>query len=207
MESVYAVKDGNVFEACLGRSALKWDAFWHLFEWLLTPEEGHGLGPSIQLRLIEFAFGTSEATCVVKREFPVSGQMDGKGKWVDLALGIPTLVSPTHLIIMDDVGVAHAGDMRKLKNLTEYMSLSKQSHPNAQLRTVVVTNAPNGAKLASAVYKALGEEALEYAALTGWRLLSLHTIGSWVKESAINRQESLSIKTKYILEDFVEWCQ
>jgi hypothetical protein len=87
------------------------------------------------------------------------------------------------------------------------MSLSKQSHPNAQLRTVVVTNAPNGTKLAAAVYKALGEEALEHAVLTGWRLLSLHTIGSWVKESATNRQESLSVKTKYILDDFVEWCQ
>jgi hypothetical protein len=186
---------------------MKWDAFWHLFEWLLTPEEGHGLDARIRLRLIEFAFGTSEAACVVKREYPVSGQMDGKGKWIDLALGIPTLVSPTHLIIMDDIGVAHSGDMRKLKNLIQYMSLSKQLHPNAQVRTVVVTNAPEGARLSSAVYKALGEEALEYASLTGWRLLSMHTIGCWVKESAFTRQESLSTKTKYVLQDFVDWCQ
>ncbi len=196
----------NVFEACLGRSEMKWDAFWHLFEWLLNPEEGHGLDSSIRIRLIEFAFGTSNPACVVKREFPISGQTDGKGKWVDLALGIPSLVSPTHLIIMDDIGASHSGGQRKLRNLTDYILLSKQAHPPAQVRAVVVTNAPTGTKLASVVYASLGEEALEFAAVTGWKLLSLQTIGEWVKDSAICRRESLSIRTRYILEDFIDWC-
>jgi hypothetical protein len=81
----------NVFEAVLGRKAIKWDAFWHLFEWLLDHKEGHGLEDGIRVRLIAFAFGQPYADCKMKREHPVSGQTDGKGKWADFALGIPTL--------------------------------------------------------------------------------------------------------------------
>lgn len=196
----------NVFAAVLGRKAVKWDAFWHLFEWLLNAEEGHGLGDSIRVRLIAFAFGRPYADCIMKREHPVSGQTDGKGKWADFALGIPTLTNPTHLIVMDDIGAKGSGGMRKLQNLMEYLSLSQQTHPKATIRAVAVSNAPVGRKLAPAVYKTLGEEAAEFIAVTGWKLLPLQTIGTWIHEAMDARRENLSAKMKFVLEDLVEWC-
>jgi hypothetical protein len=197
----------NIFEAVLGRKAVKWDAFWHLFEWLLNAEEGHGLGDSIRVQLIAFAFGQTYADCVMKREHPVSGQTDGKGKWADFALGIPTLKNPTHLIIMDDIGAAASGGMRKLQNLADYISLSQQAHPNATIRAIPVSDAPTGTKLAAAVYKTLGEEAAEFIAVTGWKLLPLQTIGAWIQDAIDGRRESLSDKMTFVLEDLVEWCR
>jgi hypothetical protein len=158
------MRTSNVFEAVLGRKAIKWDAFWHLFESPLAPDEGHGLGDSVRLQLLAFTFGQAYTECMVKREYPVSGQTDGKGKWADFALGIPTLDNPTHLIVMDDIGAASSGGHRKLQNLTEYISLSKQVHPADTIRAVVVSDARPGTKLAGAVYAALGEEAAEFVA-------------------------------------------
>jgi hypothetical protein len=197
----------NVFDAVLGRKAVKWDAFWHLFEWLLNAEEGHGLGDSIRIQLIAFAFGQSYAECVMKREHPVSGQTDGKGKWADFALGIPTLTHPTHLIVMDDIGKSASGGRRKLQNLDAYISLSKQAHPNAIIRAVAVSDAPVGKMLAQAVYDTLGKEAAEFVAATGWRLLPLQTLGAWVQDAMNVREQHISDKMKYVLADFVEWCE
>lgn len=80
----------NVFEAILGRKAVKWDAFWHLFEWLVDPNEGHGLGDSIRRQLLLFAFGEPFVGCIMRREYPVSRQTDEKGKWPDFALAVPS---------------------------------------------------------------------------------------------------------------------
>jgi hypothetical protein len=197
----------NVFEAALGKKAVKWDALWHLFEWLAEPTEGHGHGDSIQCRLLMFAFGESSATCLSKREYPVSGQTDGNGKWADFALAIPTFENPTHLILMDDIGAAGSGNRRKLKNLLQYGELSRAAHPSASIRVVAVTNAPAGKRLVSAVYAALGDEATEFAALTGWKLLPLQTIGTWVRDAMKQRQDHLPEKAKFILEEFAEWCE
>jgi hypothetical protein len=78
----------------------------------------------------------------MKREHPVSGQTDGKGKWADFALGIPTLKNPTHLIVMDDIGASASGGMRKLQNLADYTSLSRQAHPDTTIRAIAVSDAP-----------------------------------------------------------------
>jgi hypothetical protein len=186
---------------------VKWDAFWHLFEWLLNPNEGHGLGDSIRVQLIAFTFGQSYAECMVKREYPVSGQTDGKGKWADFALGIPTLENPTHLIVMDDIGAAGSGGKRKLQNLMEYITRSQQTHPKAIIRAVAVSDAPVGKMLAQAVYDTLGKEAAEFVAVTGWKLLPLQTIGTWIQVALDARHENLTDRMKFVLEDLVEWCQ
>lgn len=195
----------NVFEAVLGKHAVKWDAFWRLFEWLVSIE-GHGLGDSIRVQLLAFAFGQSYEQCLIKREYPVSGQTDGKGKWADFALAVPTFANPTHLIVMDDIGAAGSGGKRKLENLIEYISLSQGRCPSANIRAIAVTDAPIGTKLNSAVYRTLGKEAAEFAATAGWKLLPLQTIGTWVKEAMTVRRENLSSRMIVVLEDFVEWC-
>lgn len=196
----------NVFEAVLGRKAIKWDAFWHFFEWLLNPDEGHGLGDTIRLQLLTFTFGQSYTDCTVRREYPVSGQTDGKGKWADFALGVPTLNDPTHLIIMDDIGAASSGAQRKLQNLVEYVTLSRHAHPETTIRVVAVSDAPAGTKLAAVVYQTLGAEAAEFVASTGWRVLPLQTIGTWVRDAMTARAENLSEKMTAVLHDFVDWC-
>jgi hypothetical protein len=144
---------------------------------------------------------------MVKREYPVSGQTDGKGKWADFALGIPTLDNPTHLIVMDDIGAAGSGGKRKLQNLMEYITRSQQTHPKAIIRAVAVSDAPVGKMLAQAVYDTLGKEAAEFVAATGWKLLPLQTIGTWIQVALDARRENLTDRMKFVLEDLVEWCQ
>lgn len=197
----------NVFEAVLGRKAIKWDAFWHLFEWLLSADQGHGLSNSISLQLLAFTFGQSYTECAIRREYPVSGQTDGKGKWADLALGIPTLDDPKYLIVMDDIAFAGSGGRRKLDNLNEYVELSLAYHPSAIIRAIAVTDAPPDTKLAVAVYTLLNDEATDYATRTGWKLLHLKTVGSWVETAMAARREGLSNKMRMVLGDFVEWCE
>lgn len=199
------IKTTNVFTAVLGKKAVKWDAFWHFFEWLLEPGQGHGLGDSIRAQLIAYAFGHPYTDCGVKREHPVSGQTDGKGKWVDFALGIPSLAHPTHLILMDDIGKAASGGRRKLQNLDDYITLSKQAHPDAIIRAIAVSDAAVGEKLAQVVYDKLGEEAAEFAVATGWRLLPVETVGMWVQKAMADCSQSLSERMTFLLEDFVEW--
>lgn len=193
----------NIFAAVLGSESIKWDAFFHLFEWLLDDEEGHGLGTGVRSRLVKFAFGETTLTCRVKREHPVSGQTDGRGKWVDLALGLPNLVSPELLIVMDDVGYKKSGDRRKLENLVAYIDHSNKWKPEALVRAVVITDAPKGTSLAKIVANTLGEEAEDYSSARGWKLLRLSTIGDWVSEAMTERR--LNPKVRLYLEDFVHW--
>jgi hypothetical protein len=197
----------NIFEAVLGRKAVKWDAFWHLFEWLVEPREGHGLGTSIRDQLIAFAFGEEHTSCDIRREYPVSGQTDGKGKWADFALGIPNLNDPEYLIIMDDIPFAGSGGKRKLNNLTEYIDLSLQYRPNALVRAIAITDAPLGGRLASVVYQVLQEEANDWTSKKGWKLLPLQTIGAWVKKGIDQSHVAPNDKMKLVLEDFAEWCE
>ena len=175
-------KTTNIFTATLGKKAIKWDAFWHLFEWLLN-DEGHGLGVSIRSELISFAFGQALEPCSMRREHPVCGQTDGKGKWTDLALGIPSLNTPTHLIVMDDIGAAASEGQRKLMNLRDYMSQSQGQHPNASVRAIVISDVAVNRRLKAVVYEHLGHEATEHVTPAGWRLLPLHTIGDWVDKA------------------------
>jgi len=64
-----------------------------------------------------------------------------------------------------------------------------------------------GKKLVPAVYTTLGEETAEFALATGWKLLPLQTIGTWVREAMESRHEQLSAKAKSVLEEFAEWCE
>lgn len=196
----------NIFDAVLGNKAVKWDAFWHLFEWLVDPDEGHGLGASVRDQLVMFAFGEQPMKCGIKREYPVSGQTDGKGKWADFALGIPTLNDPKYLIVMDDIAFAGSGGIRKLNNLNEYVDLSLMYRPSALVRAIAVTDAPLGKRLASIVYRTLQEEATDWTSTRGWKLLPLQTIGCWVKTSLDERHETVDDKMKLILGDFTTWC-
>jgi hypothetical protein len=197
----------NVVEAILGRKAVKWDAFWHLFEWLLDSNQAHGLAESIRCQLLTFAFGESYANCVAKREYEVSGQKNGKGKFADFALAIPSLNKPDHLALMDDIGAAASGNKRKLNNLLEYAARSRTSHPNARIRVIVVTDAKDGKELAAAVYTLLKDEAVDFVATDGWKLLPLQTIGAWIRDAMMQRQEHLSEKAKFGLQEIAEWCE
>jgi hypothetical protein len=194
----------NVFQAVLGRKAVKWDAFWHLFEWLLDPDEGHGLKDSIRVQLIAFTFGQSYADCKMRREYPVSGQTDGKGRYVDLAFGIPDLENPKRLIVMEDIS---SGQMRKLESLVTYISLVHERHPEATIRAVVVSDKPVGHKLPTVVYETLKAEAADFVVTTGWKLLPLETIGTWIQVALDARHEKLTERMKFVLEDLLEWCQ
>lgn len=197
----------NVFEAVLGSRAIKWDAFWRFFAWLLDPDEGHGLGVSVRSKLLESIFGEKLTDCRAHREFPISRQTDGKGRWADFALAIPNFEKPTHLILMDDIGVAGSGGQRKLLNLLEYLSLAKRAHPDAKIRVVAVSDARISSDLAATVYTVLGDEAVEFGLLAGWKLLPLSTIGSWIGEILEARATNSPDKMEFVLRDFIEWCQ
>lgn len=186
---------------------MKWDAFWRLFEWLTNPKEAHGLGDSIRCQLLTFAFGESNTLCGAMREYPVSGQKDGKGRFIDFALAIPSFGNPTHLILMDDIGAVGSGKQQKLKSLLEYSARSRTAHPNAKIRMIAVSDAKDSKELALAVHVLLKEQAVDFTAADGWRLLSLQTMGAWIRDAMIQRQEHLSEKAKFGLEEILEWCE
>ena len=100
----------------------------------------------------------------MRLEYPVSGQTDGKGRYVDLAFGIPDLESPKRLIVMEDIS---SGQMRKLKSLAAYISLSHEAHRDATIRAVVVSDKPIGQKLPAVVYETLKAEAVLSPCLFG----------------------------------------
>jgi hypothetical protein len=199
------LSDANIFDAILGTESIKWDAFWHLFEWLLDEEKGHGLGNTLSLQLQTFAFGKSNPKYIAKREYPVSEQTDGKGKWTDYALGIPMLTNPTHLIVMDDLPRTSLGGQRKLDNLNLYIQESLKLRPNAIVRAVVISDKRRDAILPKIVFEKLRPEATDFTSQHGWRLLPLHTLGEWI-EHATNGKK-LSTKMQLYLADLVEWCQ
>src|ERR1039457_3437780 len=61
-----------------------------------------------------------------------------------------------------------------------FWTLSEQRVPQAIIRAIVVTNPPIGTKLKSVVYATLGDEASEFVAPKGYKILPLQTIGAWV---------------------------
>jgi hypothetical protein len=196
----------NIVEAILGRKAIKWDAFWHLFEWLIDPEEGHGLGEALRKELLLFAFDQHFPSCIVKREYPVSGQTDGKGKWADLALGIPSLREPDYLVLLDDIPYSSSGGQRKLVNLNAYLDESLKRCPNALVRAIAVTDAPVGLRLAVAVERALGAQATDSRQQRGWKLLNVSQIGSWINSAIAVRGDHVEDKMRTYLQDVAAWC-
>jgi hypothetical protein len=79
----------NIFEAILGpRDKPKWDAFFRLLEWLLDDEQGHGLHCAIAEAFCKHVFGET-GRCDLRREQAISLREDGRGDFIDLAVGIP----------------------------------------------------------------------------------------------------------------------
>jgi len=122
----------------LGKAQLKWDALWHLLAWLLDPRQGHGLGDKV---LEAFCLHTFDrrfpSECLIHPEYQLSAVKDGRGKWVDLALAIPSLdKAATHVAIMDDVDRRSPGSKRKLDNLVMYRSLARDKFPSGIIRVI-----------------------------------------------------------------------
>ena len=107
---------------------------------------------------------------------------------------------------MDDIGAAGSGGQRKLTSLLGYMSLSQRAHPTATIRAIIVSDIAADKKLAPAVYEVLGDEAVDFLKLGGWKLLPLHTVGGWVENAIKRHEDELTRKMSMILRDFVEWC-
>lgn len=194
----------NVVEAVLGRKQLKWDAFWHLFKWLLDSQEGHGLGKKIVDEFSQFSLGCTFGACGLKSEHQFSDIKDGKGKWADLVVAIPSLKNPTHVVIMDDIDLRSPGGKRKLDNLTSYRQLARKQFPSALIRAVVLTNACDGAHMAKA-YAGLGEEASDFSMPDGWKLLPIRVVGGWVNNALKNGKTESSAAVRLFLLDFVDW--
>jgi hypothetical protein len=196
----------NVVEAVLGRQQVKWDALWRLFAWLLDSEEGHGLGSRVVDEFCRHSFGAPFECCKLRREYQFGVVKDGKGKWADLALAIPSFEAPTHIVVMDDVDLHSPGSRRKLDNLTRYRRLAREQFPSAIVRTVVLTNAYDG-KAMSKMYAGLGSEAVDFAVTDGWKLLPVRQVGEWVNAALGSPVVIPSEKMKLFLLDFVEWAR
>src|SRR5882724_10872064 len=93
----------NVVEAILCRDKLQWGAFWKLFEWLLDPNEGHGLGAQIASSLHSYVFNQAFPVCLIKREYKFKAVNGEKEKWPDLILVAPSFEGAKHIMLMDDV--------------------------------------------------------------------------------------------------------
>jgi hypothetical protein len=196
----------NIVEAVLGRKHLKWDASWRLFAWLLDPKEGHGLGEKVLESFCLYTFGQAFPLCPIKLEYQLSPVKDGKGKWADHALAVPSFDAPTHIAIMDDIDRNTPGSRRKLDNLAAYRSLAGERFPGAIIRLVVLTNASEGNSIPT-IYgdAALGPEAEEFWTTDGWKLLPFGTVGTWVAEAMSPGSSAASNKMNLFLSDFVEW--
>lgn len=195
----------NIVEAVLDRKKLKWDAFWHLFAWLLR-EEGHGLGSAVMEELCQHAFGERFPKLNIYPECQLSDIKDGKGKWVDLIVAIPSgSKEATHVIVMDDLDLRSPGSKRKLDNLTKYWRLAGIHYPSARICVVVMTNALNGNSMSKAKI-ALDMEATHHKPQDGWKILSIATVGSWV-ETRLNRPTVSDQKMQSFLKDFVAWSR
>jgi hypothetical protein len=197
----------NLLEAVLDREKLKWDAIWHLMEWLLDPKEGHTLGTAITEQLCVHAFGQF-ADCEMKREYQLSPVKDGKGKWPDFAIAIPSFENPKYVGVMDDVDLRSPGGRRKLDNLKEYRSLTLQMFPDAIVRVVVLTNAKDEQSIRPLYGEnALRAEAVDFTSREGWRLLPLQTVGEWVSAALASQASPPPEKMKLFLLDLVEWTK
>jgi|SRR5208337_2452197 len=196
----------NIVEAVLGREQVKWDALWRLFAWLLDAQEGHALGSKVVNEFCLHALGTGLESCQLRREYQLSVVKDGKGKWADLALAIPSFEAPTHIVVMDDIDRRSPGSRRKLENLASYRRLARERFPSAIVRAVVLTNAYDGGSMPK-VYAGLGSEASDFSVLDGWRLLPLRLVGDWIEKALTSSASPPPEKMKLFLLDFVEWSK
>lgn len=196
----------NVVEAVLGREHVKWDALWRLFAWLLDAQEGHALGSKVVDEFCRYSLGTAFESCKLRREYQFGVVKDGKGKWADLALAIPSFEAPTHIVVMDDIDVRSPGNRRKLDNLTSYRHLAREQFPLAIVRAVALTNAYEGNSM-SKIYDGLGSEALDFAVADGWKLLPLRLVGDWINAALTSSASLPPQKMMLFLLDFVEWSK
>jgi hypothetical protein len=196
----------NVVEAVLGREEVKWDALWRLFAWLLDEQEGHELGSKVVDEFCRYALGAAFDCRKLKREYQLSVIKDGKGKWADLALAIPSFEAPTHIVVMDDIDLRSPGSRRKLDNLASYRRLAREQFPFAIVRAVVLTNAYDGSSMPR-MYDDLGSEALDFAVADGWKLLPLRLVGDWIKAALTLTDSAPTQKMSLFLLDFVEWSK
>lgn len=196
----------NVVEAVLGREQVKWDALWRLFAWLLDAQEGHALGTEVVDEFCRYSLGTDFESCQLWREYPLSEVKDGKGKWADLALAIPSFDAPTHIVVMDDIDRRSPGSRRKLENLASYRCLARERFPSAIVRAVVLTNAYDCSSM-SKMYAGLGSEASDFAIVDGWKLLPLRLVGDWVNAALTSSASLQPQKMRLFLLDFVEWSK
>lgn len=190
----------------MGRKQVKWDAFWHLFAWLLDDHEGHALGGKIVDEFCRFALGATFECRKLTLEYQVTVPKDGKGRWADLALAIPSFDAPTHIIVMDDVDLRSPGSTRKLTNLTAYLRLARERFPSSIVRAVVLTNAHDSSSM-SRMTKTLGAEAADFAVSDGWKLLPIRIVGEWVDASLVIGDPPPPKNLALFLLDFVEWSK
>ena len=191
-------KRSNIFEVIFGRSHLKWDAYWQLFAWMCDPTEGHGIGNAFIAGLTQVAFGEPLEPVSQKIEFKLKVEGHKGGKWPDFAVGHPDLKAPTHIILMDDVGLCSRGSSKKLNNLQTYIEAGSKSFTNAKLRLIVITDARSLDDLC-ALKARLGDELQDHSAATGWKLLPLHLTAEWVS-GVISRQSQTP------LAEYCDWA-
>jgi hypothetical protein len=196
----------NIVEAVLGREQVKWDALWRLFAWFLDAQEGHALGNKVADEFCRHALGTTFESCKLWREYQLTVVKDGKGKWADLALAIPSFEAPTHFVVMDDIDLRSPGSRRKIENLASYRRLARERFPAAIVRAVVLTNAYDGTSM-SKMYERLGSEASDFAVADGWKLLPLRTVGDWVETALASSRPLPPQKMELFLLDFIEWSK
>lgn len=192
----------NIFEATLGVSAIQWGAVMNLLRWLLDAEEGHLLGDSIIDQLMIHSFGAPISPREVKPgEFGLRDEVKAGGKWPDLAVGAPSLNSPSHLILLEDADRRRGREARKLQNLSIYLESSIAQYPGVLIRLVVLTNAHDISAI-SYLPDHLGP-AVESTSASGWKLLPLQTLGSWVRQNGEHSSEPL----RSLFTDLVEWTE
>jgi len=196
----------NVVEAVFGRKQVKWDALWRLFAWLLDAQEGHALGSKVVDEFCRYSLGTTFESFKLRREYQLGVVKDGKGKWPDLALAIPSFQAPTHIVVMDDIDLRSPGSRHKLGNLTSYRRLAREQFPLAIVRAIVLTNAYDGSSMLK-VYDGLGSETLDFAVADGWKLLPLRLVGDWINAALTSSASLPPQKMRLFLRDFVEWSK
>jgi len=168
----------NIFDVIIGRGVLKWDAVWRVLGWLADPAEGHGLGSTFCDCFTAYCFGESTPSLEIKIEYKVGMLDTGEGKWVDMLLAYPSMSSPKYLTLIDDISLKSPNDRRKLENLRIYADMASQKFAEATRSIVAVTDAREATRFAKLNY------AMEELSHTRFRLLPLHTIGTWIHESS-----------------------
>jgi hypothetical protein len=185
-----AIYTTNVFGAILGYRKIKWDATWNFLAWLFDPHQGHALQHAVVSPLLLRVFGQTLESCELQTEVNIGEGEDGRSKWPDLVIFVPSKESPNYVVVMDDVDVRSPGQLRKLQNLGAYGTLARKRYGEAIVRTVVVTNAvrpPSVEKVKSAIQRILGMASEALPDANSWHLISLLDVGQWVQAALAAR--------------------